>query len=48
VHGNMFTAYLNDQEVLSWIEETYLSGKVGLRARRADVFFDNFTVTELP
>jgi len=48
VHGNMFTAYLNDQEVLSWTEETYSSGKVGLRARRADAFFDNFKVTEIP
>jgi len=45
VHGNTFTAYLDNQEVLSWTEETYTSGKVGLRARRAHAFFDNFTVS---
>ncbi len=48
VRGNTFTAYLNGQKVLSWVEETYLSGRVGLRARRAHVFFDNFKVTQIP
>jgi len=48
VQGNTFTAYLDGQQVLSWTEQTYTSGTVGLRARRADVCFDNFNVTGLP
>ena len=44
IQGNMFTAYLNGQKVLSWTDDSYLSGGVGLRARRADVYFDYFTV----
>ena len=44
IQGNMFTAYLNGQKVLSWTDDSYPSGGVGLRARRADVYFDYFTV----
>lgn len=44
IQGNMFTAYLNGQKVLSWTDDSYQSGGVGLRARRADVYFDYFTV----
>jgi parallel beta-helix repeat protein len=43
--GSTFTAFLDDQQVLSWVEETYTIGKVGLRARRADVSFDDFQVS---
>jgi parallel beta-helix repeat protein len=46
--GSTFTAFLDDQQVLSWVEETYTIGKVGLRARRADVFFDDFRVSYIP
>lgn len=48
IQGPTFTAYLNDHEALSWTDETYQSGTVGLRARRADVFFDNFSVLDAP
>jgi hypothetical protein len=44
IHGENFTAYLDELKVLSWVEETYTKGKVGLRARAADVFFDDFKV----
>jgi len=44
IQGNTFTAYLNGQKVLSWSDDSYPSGRVGLRARRADVYFDYFTV----
>ena len=49
IMGSQFIAFLNDQQVLTWIEDTYASGLVGLRARRADAFFDDFKVyTEMP
>jgi len=48
IQGATFTAYLNEHEALSWTDETYESGKVGLRARRADVFFDNFRILDTP
>lgn len=44
VKGNKFTAFLNGQKVLSWTDDSYSHGGVGLRARRADVYFDYFTV----
>lgn len=48
VQGNTFTAYLDGQQVLSCTDQTYANGAFGLRARRADVYFDNFNVTGLP
>jgi len=44
IHGETFTGYLNGQKMLSWTDGTYTIGKVGLCARRTDVFYDNFTV----
>jgi hypothetical protein len=47
VQNNNFTCFINGQQVLSITDSSYLSGKVGLRARNADVLFDNFRVTPL-
>ncbi len=44
LQGNVFRCFVNGIEVLSGTDETYTSGKVGLRARRADAFFDNFKI----
>jgi len=44
VHGDRFTGFINGDEVLSSTDKRYKYGKVGLRARRADVFFDDFIV----
>ncbi len=44
IRGQTFTGFLNGQQVYEWTDGNYTSGKVGLRARRAHVFFDNFTV----
>jgi hypothetical protein len=43
--GSNFNAYLNGQKVLSGTDNAYTSGVVGLRARRADVSFDNFAAS---
>jgi len=50
VSGYTFTGFVNEEEVLSVTDSNYLytSGRVGLAARRADVFFDNFAVRSLP
>jgi len=48
IQGNTFRCFINGEEVCSGTDGTYDSGKVGLRARRADVFFDDFTVIEIP
>jgi parallel beta-helix repeat protein len=48
IQGNRFTCLLDDQELFSEIDNDYSGGKVGLRARRADAFFDNFTVLPVP
>jgi hypothetical protein len=45
IQGDMFKGFINGEEVCSGTDATYDSGKVGLRARRADAFFDDFTVT---
>ena len=47
IKGNTFIGYLNNEEIISWSDDSYTIGKVGLYARRADVFFDNFTVFSL-
>ena len=44
VQGDTFTCFINGEEVISGSDGSYTTGKVGLRARRADVFFDDFTV----
>jgi hypothetical protein len=48
IKGNTFRCFINDVEVCSGTDGTYSSGKVGLRARRAIAYFDNFKVTEIP
>lgn len=44
IQGDTFTCYLNGEEVLSGSDDSYSSGKIGLWARRADVYFDDFKV----
>ncbi|MEM2129704.1 MAG: LamG domain-containing protein [Candidatus Bathyarchaeia archaeon] len=47
VTGSKFTGSLISKDVnatISWEDSTYTSGYVGLRARRADVSFDDFKV----
>ena len=44
VVGNTFTGFLNGEKILSVTDDSYKSGRIGLFAHRADVFFDNFTV----
>jgi len=48
VQGGTFRCFVNNQEVLSGIDGNYTSGKVGLRARRAHAFFDDFKVLSIP
>ena len=43
--GSNFNAYLNGQKVLSVNDNSYTNGLTGLRARRADVSFDNFAAS---
>lgn len=47
VQNNNYTCFINNQRVLSAMDSSYLIGGVGLRARNADVLFDNFKVTPL-
>lgn len=47
IQGNTFKCFIDDVELFSRTDETFSSGRVGLRARRADVFFDNFKVVEI-
>jgi regulation of enolase protein 1 (concanavalin A-like superfamily) len=44
VHGTLFRCYIDGKEIVSGIDSVYSEGKVGLFARRADAFFDNFAV----
>jgi hypothetical protein len=44
IKGNTFIGYLNNEEIISWSDDSYTSGKVGLYARAADVFFDDFII----
>ena len=48
IQGTNFSAYLDGRKVLSWTDNSYSIGLVGLRARRADVNFDYFNVTSNP
>ncbi|MEM2249308.1 MAG: family 16 glycoside hydrolase [Candidatus Bathyarchaeia archaeon] len=48
IKGNTFTCFINGVKLYSGTDNTYRSGKVGLRARRAIVQFDNFKVTSIP
>jgi len=47
IQGNTFKCFIDDVELFSGTDETFSSGRVGYRARRADVFFDNFKVVEV-
>jgi PKD repeat protein len=44
VNGNLFRCFIDGEEVLNGTDDSYTSGGVGLRARRADVCFDNFRI----
>jgi outer membrane protein assembly factor BamB len=44
VSGNFFRCFINGEEVLNGTDNSYTSGGAGLRARRADVCFDNFRI----
>ncbi len=44
IRGDTFICFIDDEELFSGTDNTYDSGNVGLRARRADVYFDNFAV----
>lgn len=46
VKGNTFKCFINGVEVCSGTDGTYGYGKVGLRAGRAIVYFDDFKVTK--
>lgn len=48
IKGNTFRCFIDNVEVCSGTDGTYGSGKVGLRARRAIAYFDNFNVTRIP
>jgi parallel beta-helix repeat protein len=48
IHGDTFTGYLNGQHMVTGKDDDYKAGKAGLRARRADVFFDDFIVFSVP
>jgi len=47
IEDDTFTGYVNGQKVLSWSDEEYTIGKVGLRGRASDVFFDDFRVLDV-
>jgi hypothetical protein len=40
IQGTRYDAFINEQKVLSWNDDAYSSGAVGLRASSADVSFD--------
>jgi hypothetical protein len=42
--GTTFVGFLNGEKMVTVQDDTYQNGKVGLRARRADASFDDFTV----
>ena len=44
VSGNLFRCFINGEEVLTGTDNSYTHGGAGLRARRADVCFDNFRI----
>ena len=44
VSGNLFRCFIDGEEVLNGTDSSYTHGGVGLRARSADVQFDNFRV----
>jgi len=48
VRGDTFTGFLDDQRLFAGVDEDYTLGRVGLHAKTANVFFDNFTVTDIP
>jgi len=48
VSGNFFRCFINGEEVLNGTDNSYTHGGAGLRARRADVCFDNFRIENAP
>jgi hypothetical protein len=48
IEGNTFRGYINGDEVVSGTDANLTAGKVGLRTRRGDIFFDDFKVFKLP
>jgi hypothetical protein len=44
VSGSVFRCFINGEERLNGTDRSYTHGGVGLRAKRADVYFDNFRV----
>ncbi|MEM3616614.1 MAG: LamG-like jellyroll fold domain-containing protein [Candidatus Bathyarchaeia archaeon] len=48
IDGNVFRGYINGDEVVSGTNANLTAGKVGLRARCGDVFYDDFKVFEFP
>ncbi len=44
VSGNLFRCFINGEEALTGTDNSYTHGGAGLRARRADVCFDNFRI----
>ncbi|MBX5327475.1 MAG: hypothetical protein ACQXXH_02610 [Candidatus Bathyarchaeia archaeon] len=48
IQGNTFRCFINGVELFSGTDDTYSTGKVGLKARRAIVQFDDFKVSRIP
>lgn len=46
VSGNLFICFINGEEVLIGTDNSYTHGGVGLRARLANVCFDNFRIED--
>jgi hypothetical protein len=44
VNGNLFRFFINGAELLNATDNSYTHGTAGLRARRADTYFDNFII----
>ena len=44
VRGNLFVCFINGRMFLTGTDSSYTSGDAGLRARRADVCFDDFRI----
>jgi hypothetical protein len=44
VSGNFFRCFINGEKALTGTDSSYTRGDAGLRARRADVCFDNFRI----
>jgi hypothetical protein len=47
IQGNRYTCFFNNQEMFNGVDSEYTQGEVGLRARRANAFFDDFKVSSV-